>query len=106
MITLKVRYNKTISLISNVCDIEHISMAFSRVLNEGHINLKKKCVPTIQICTPRNADQRITFYDSGRKMKEFVLPANSGIKALITIGEQVKTFNEYAKTVTAIDNLK
>ena len=39
-------------------------------------------------------------------MKEFVLPANSGVKTLITMGEQVKMFNEYAKTITAIDNLK
>ena len=106
MITLKVRYDKTVSLNSRVHDIENISMAFSRVLDEGYINVTKKCVPPIQIYTPRNVDQRITFYDSGRKMKEFVLPANSGVKTLITMGEQVKMFNEYAKTINAIDNLK
>ena len=106
MIKIKVRYNKTTSLSSRVCDIENISMAFSRVLNEGYINLTKKCVPPRQIYTPRDVDQRITFYDSGRKMKEFVLPANSGVDRLKTMYEQFKSFYEYTKTVESIGALE
>ena len=106
MITLKVIYNKTVSLNSRVCDIESISMAFSRALDEGYIGVTKKCVPMIQIYTQRDVDQRITFYDSGRKMKEFVLPANSGLKELTVFHDLVKSFHEYTKTITAIDSLK
>lgn len=106
MITVKVRYGKDTSLISRVSDLEHISLAYSKMLNEGYIGLIKKCIPErIEIHTPREVNQRVTFYDSGHKMTEFVLPANSGVDRLETVYDQVKSFYEYAKTVESIDVL-
>ena len=50
--------------------------------------------------------QKITFYRSGRKMKEFTLPAYSRRNVIMSMLDKVKTFSEYAKSIDAIDELK
>lgn len=81
-------------------------MSYSRVLDEGYLCLRYTDRKYDELRVPRDENQRITFYSSGRRMKEFVLPAGSGVDTLVNVTGQVKDFVEYAKSIESIGSLK
>lgn len=106
MVHVKIRYGKKTRYTTRPSFIKKVDMAYSRALDEGYLCLRYTDGIYDELRVPRDENQRITFYSSGRRIKEFVLPAGSGVDTLMNVTDQVKDFVEYAKSIESIDGLK